>query len=155
VAPWPEALAGYERSFRQWIEDWRPIVIATEATVINRTQAYAGTLDTVVNLQLPAPANVLVDFKTGNRIYPEVALQLAALSRGEFVAHPLGRIELPMPQIDLGAVLHLTPTGYDFKQVRIDDAIFNAFQYAREVFRFRKQTASTVFIADLKPRAAA
>jgi hypothetical protein len=151
VEPWPEALSGYERSFRQWIEDFHPIILATEATVINRTQAYAGTLDTVVKIDLGprGMSNVIIDYKSGNRIYPEVALQLAALARGEFIAHPLGRIELPMPRIDHGAVLHLTPNGYDFKLVRIDQAIFEAFQFAREVYRFRKETASTVFIADL------
>lgn len=174
VAPWPEALTGYQRSFHRWIEDWHPVVLATEATVINRTQAYAGTLDTIVALrkgdivdavmrgggaQLPLLpfgsddtfVNVCTDFKSGNRIYAEVSLQLAALARGEFVAHPLGRIELPMPRIDLGAVLHLTPTGYDFKLVRIDQAMFDAFAFAREVYRFRKETAGTVFLADLKP----
>lgn len=175
VKPWPEPLAGYERSFRAWIGDWHPIVLATEATVINRTMGYAGTLDTAVVLragdiksalarahtfQVPEalmqahtdqPITVCTDYKSGNRVYAEVALQLAALSHAEFVAHPLGRLELPMPHFDLGAVLHLTPTGYDFKLVRIDQPIFDAFLYAAQVYRFRKETAATVFIADLKP----
>jgi len=48
-------------------------------------------------------------------------------------------------------VLHLTPKGYQFRLVRIDEPIFAAFQYAREVYRFVNETGKTVLLQDLTP----
>jgi hypothetical protein len=151
VAAWPPELEPYQASFVQWVDDFHPEFLAAEATVFNRTQAYAGTLDTIVRLTLEDGTTllVLVDFKTGKAIYPEVALQLATYARAEFIGHPDGVTELPMLEVDAGAVLHLTPKGYQFRLVRIDQPIFDAFCFAREVYRFVNDTAKTVLLQDL------
>jgi hypothetical protein len=151
VAPWPAELAAYQRSFTNWLDDYHPEFLAAEATVFNRTQAYAGTLDTIVRVELPSGVVItpVVDFKTGKAIYPEVALQLAPYARGEFIGHPDGVTELPMPTVDSGAVLHLTPNGYQFRLVRIDQEIYEAFLFVRESYRFAIDLAKTVLLQDL------
>ena len=104
--------------------------------------------------QLPpdAPVVVIVDLKTGKAVYSEVALQLAPYARAEFVGGPDGRTELPMIPVELGAVLHLRADGtYQFRLVRIDQPIFEAFCFAREVYRFVNETAKTVLLQDLTP----
>jgi len=175
IAAWPEELAPYQAAFIEWVDDFHPEFLAAEATVFSRSQAYGGTLDCIVRLWVgdlvailerawrAVPAwlavyapddliSVIVDFKTGKAVYPEVALQLAPYARAEFIGHPDGRTELPMIEgIVAGAVLHLTPAGYQFRFVRIDDAIFDSFCFAREVFRFLNETGKTVLLEDLTP----
>lgn len=171
---WPDHLAGHMASFERFLDDWHPEYLAAEATVLNRLQAYGGTLDAIIRVlagdlvaavlrggagvpdwlgafEPDDPVTLIIDYKSGRATYPEVALQLAALARGEFVAAPDGLTELPMPTADAGAVLHLTPKGYRLRLVRIDDQMFDVFRFAREVYRWRKQLASTAFLQDLTP----
>jgi hypothetical protein len=185
IASWPAELEPYQAAFVGWVDDFAPVFVAAEATVFNRTQAYAGTLDAIVHLTVrqlleaiaqggggtqaasveeariwaflagldpDAPVAVIVDFKTGTAVYPEVALQLAPYARAEFIGAPDGLTELPMPEVALGAVLHLTPKGYRFRLVRIDQPIFDAFCFAREVYRFNSDTAKSVLLQDLTIR---
>lgn len=150
---WPDRLRPHMTSFVAFLDDWRPVYLATEATVFNRPQAYAGTLDAIMRLEL-APGHTLdlvVDYKSGRAVYAEVALQLAAYARAEFIGAPDGVTELPMPAVAAGAVLHLTPAGYQLRLVRIDEPVFAAFQYAREVYRWAKLDAPTVLLQELTP----
>lgn len=176
LEPWPDEIAGWQPGFVGWINDYQPEFLAAEATVFNHTEAYAGTLDTIVRLTFGDPErlrlgllfpclferpwlNVIVDFKTGRDIFPEVALQLAPYARGEFIGLPDGRTTIPLPAVDAGAVLHLRADGtYRFEFVDIGDRIFDAFRYAREVYRFNSQTAKGVFLGAVpacRPEAAA
>lgn len=181
---WPDHLGPHLTSFRAFLEDWHPEFLAAEATVFNRTQAYAGTLDAVIRIPAgelvtaleasgnPAatveqagiyawlrdlgpgsPVDIVTDYKSGREIYPDVALQLSAYSRAEFVGHPDGVTELPMPAVQLGAVLHLTPKRYRLRLVRIDEPVWQSFLYAREVYRWTKEIAGTALLQDLTPAA--
>jgi hypothetical protein len=151
LQPWPVELEGYQASFVSWVDDFHPEFLAAEATVFNRTQAYAGTLDAICRIHLADGSSmvVLIDYKSGKAIYSEVALQLAAYARAEFIGSPDGVTELEPIPVDAGAVLHLTPTGYQFRLVRIDDPVFAAFCYGREVYRWLNETAKTVLLQDL------
>lgn len=175
IPPWPDHLAGYETSFRAWLTEWHPEFLATEATVFNRPQAYAGTLDAIIRIRAGALltavarhgqviplwlarldpqtwAIVIVDYKAGRVVYPEVAVQLSAYSRGEFIGGADRQTEIPLPgPILAGAVLHITPKGFQFRLVDIGDVPFNTFLYAREVYRFRHEHAANVLLEDLSP----
>lgn len=150
---WPENIRAHlENGFVPWVRRFRPEFIATEASVFNRRQAYAGTLDWIARLEVDDGSFVVLgDYKSGRDVYPEVGLQLSALRRGDFIGLPDGVTELAMPAIDRTAVLHLTPRGYGFRWVRSDDEIFRAFLFAREVFRFREELAPTVLGEDIVP----
>lgn len=154
IAPWPDELAGYEQAFTAFLDDWHPEFLATEFTVFNRAEAYGGTGDAIIRIVLPdgRPLVLIVDYKSGKDVYPEVGLQLAPYARGEFIGSPDGVTELPMIPVEAGAVLHLRADGtYRFRLVRIDNAMWDAFRYAREVFRFTNELAGTVFLQDLTP----
>lgn len=152
IAPWPEGLTSYQDAFTRWVDDFAPEFLAAEATVFNRPQAYGGTLDAICRIHLPDGSSlvVIIDYKTGKAVYDEVALQLAAYARAEFIGATDGVTELPMVAPEAGAVLHLRADGtYQFRLVRIDDPIFAAFCYAREVYRWLNETAKTALLQDL------
>jgi len=46
--------------------------------------------------------------------------------------------------VDGALCLHLTPEAYRLIEVRADDAVFAAFLYAREVYRWSIETSKTV-----------
>ena len=125
----PDYRPPHVEHFNRWVASFQPEFLLSEATVYNRKHSYAGTLDMVIRC---GDENILVDLKTGNNIYPEVALQLAAYSRGEFIGKD-GQ-ELELPKIDRAAVLHVRPNGYKYKNVTIDDKVFDSFLACRELF---------------------
>jgi hypothetical protein len=150
-----DQVAPYLTSFRQFITDFSPQYEAAEASVYNRSQSYAGTLDAIVTLQLPlseVPQTYILDAKTGRDIYPEVGLQLAAYRMAEFIGMPDGSEE-PMPQVDGGLALHLTPEGYRLIEVDVSDEVYRAFLFAREVYRFCLETSKTVLGPEYGSRA--
>jgi hypothetical protein len=87
---------------------------------------------------------VLLDVKTGNRVYPEVCLQLAAYAAADFIGDPDGTTEQPLPAIHAGAVLHLRPGGYQLLAIPISRAVLEAFLAALAVFRFTTDLAPTL-----------
>src|SRR3990172_181392 len=84
-----------------------------EASVFNRTERYAGTLDAIATI---GGRTLVIDVKSGKGVYPETALQLAAYRWAEFVGVPDGS-EQPMPPTVGAAVLHLTDQGDSFQHV--------------------------------------
>lgn len=154
-------------AFLDFINTYKPAYEATEFSVYSRRQRYAGTGDAIItipaevleerrqHIALPweppyktgtDAARIMVDYKTGGDVkqekgvYPEVALQLNAYARADFIGLPNGE-EAPIPELDGAACLHLGPAGWRLVPVRLDEAIFKAFLYAREVFRFREVIA--------------
>lgn len=164
IRPWPADLSGYQASFVNWLADFRPVFLASEATIFNRREAYAGTLDCIVRIEIAPDVFlvVIVDYKSGNYVYPEVGMQLASYGRGEFIGAPDGITELPLPAVDRGAVLHLRPKptktyprGYSFRWVSIDDAVYRKFLHAREIYEWLKATSKDVLGDEIEPLAAA
>ena len=148
----PEA-QGYVNNFVNFREDWNPKYLYTEQAVFNLTHGYAGTLDSVARI---GRTIWILDTKTGNRVYPEVALQLAAYANAEFVGKNDGTEE-PMPLIKKGGVLHLLPEptedfprGYRFIPVRIDEEVFEAFLSVKDVFHWGWGLSGTVLKEPLK-----
>lgn len=155
VPPVDPALQPYLDSFFEFVAIYRPRYLMTEASVFNPEAGYAGTLD--AGMELPVDGRwvrVLTDTKTGNGPYPEVGLQLSAYARAKFVGLP-NYSTAPLPPFERGAVLHLTPKGFDptrdFRWVRIDEPIFRAFLYAAEVARFRLELADSVIGDPVEP----
>lgn len=153
IRPHTVDAAPYVAQFLQWVADYGLTPDSwemTEATVINRTHNYAGTLDTIVTVRPTTDLaaglcadhgvdelHLLVDYKTRDReedeitpkVYPEHGLQLAAYARGEAVMLPDGT-ELPMPTIHAAAVLQLRPHGYTLRPTRNHEDAFDAFLLA-------------------------
>lgn len=144
MPPWSLPVRPVMEQFKKFLADYQPHYLLTEASVFNRSERYAGTLDAVAVID---GRRYLLDVKTGKGVYPEVALQMAAYRYAEYVGLPDGSEE-PLPQIDACAVLHL-PTdgrGYELTTVRADREIFQAFLYVRECFRWTAETQKTVVL---------
>lgn len=154
------SITGQVEAFRRFLEDFRPKYAKVaerdfwlaEASVYNRAESYAGTLDAIADI--PGLGRVLIDYKSAKGVYPETALQLAAYRHAEFIGMPDGS-EWPMPPVDGCAVLHLpahddtwraTPSdpGYSLVPVIADEQAFTAFKYVREVFRFMEETSKGI-----------
>lgn len=69
-----------------FLEDTEPEVFWNEATVYSRQYGYAGTADIIGMFHVGGSlVPAVVDFKTSKAVYDEVALQLAAYARADFV----------------------------------------------------------------------
>jgi hypothetical protein len=124
-------------AFVRWLNAYRPVYLATEATVYSRTGVYAGTGDAFLSVPINGVETVLcLDYKSGRAIYPEVAVQTSAYAHGEFIGGADGVTEFPVPKVDGTAVLHITPRGCVLRRLRYDEAVYATFQYAREIFRW-------------------
>lgn len=138
--PFPEVIgpaAAIMDRFREFVELYQPEFLAAEAPVFSRSQKYAGTLDFIARFPtLAGEPTLLVDTKSGRGVYSEAALQLAAYRYADgFLAMPDGS-EASVPQVDGCAVLHLRPKFHRLIEVRADEEVFQAFLYAREIFRW-------------------
>lgn len=169
--PWPEDIAPTMLQYERWLRILEPGFEQVEQTVYNRSQRYAGTLDAIIRLPLtdrimqlavsagwPIPDDrdhllILVDYKSGKAIYPEVALQLAAYRFAEYMRLP-DNTEVAVPAVDGAAALHLLPDDFHFLPVRADAEVFATFLYARETFRFMEEVSKTVIGHDLLAHAA-
>lgn len=65
----------YYQAFFQWISDHNPVFLERETTVTSKKHNYKGTLDLIVEVD---GKKLLVDLKTGKRIYETVELQTSA-----------------------------------------------------------------------------
>lgn len=155
TAPFEEDLRMLVAHFLEFLHAIKPRFIATEAEIYNRTQRYAGRFDAIIEVgadvlsKLPVPwdppegrdfVRLLVDYKTGKGVYHESALQLNAYAAGEFIGGPDGS-EQPIPELDGLAVIHITVDGWEIVPVKLDDELFRAFLYVREVFRYLEVTS--------------
>jgi len=169
--PAPPAALAIRPRMAQWqrfVEEWDPVFELSEATVYNRSQSYAGTLDVIVRLPLskitrevavavgwPIPEDrdwlrILADYKSSVRgIYPEIALQLSAYRGAEFIGMPDGS-EAPMPAVDGTMGIQITDDEYRLVPVSTDADLFNAFLYARELFRFSEVLSKRVIHPQLQ-----
>ena len=129
---------GYVAAAYKFLEDHRPEVLHTEATIYSRSHMYSGTADVlaIMNFDGDDEATV-IDFKTSKRIYDEVGLQLCAYSRGEFVGNDDGQ-ELPLFPDGLecrnGVGVRLMPGGkYEAIRFHLSDDLFDVFLHAQGV----------------------
>lgn len=141
----PEELRARLEHFEAFERAFRPEWILSEATVWNRTESYAGTLDWIARI---GNTVVLGDTKSGKDVYPEVAVQLAAYQRAEFVLMPDGSEE-PMPATDGACVLHLTDEGYRLVPVHVTEDTYRTFLHCREMFRWQDEFSKSALGLDL------
>lgn len=143
----PRELEGHWRFFQQWCREYRPKWELSEATVYNRSQVYAGTLDIIARI---GKARWLIDGKTSKAVYDSHALQCCAYTRGEFVGMPDGT-EAELPEIHRAGVLLVRPKSTRLVEVAIDDDVFRSFLYIREVFRWMEDIAPRVVLGTVPP----
>lgn len=161
--------------FDRWLQRFQPAYEATEVAVYSPTYGYAGTTDGFFVID---GTRFIVDYKTtreprdasgaAKKPYPEVALQLAAYRYAELAAVWRPRrtekfrrryyllspdeqaIAQPVPTVDGGLVVHMTPEGCEAYPVRCDQPIHTAFLFILEAARWRFEMEQRVIGSPLE-----
>jgi len=115
-----------------FLQDAEPEIVWSESTVYSRTYEYAGTADVIGRMNIGGSrVPVVIDFKTSKRIYDEVALQLTAYARADFVGLDDGT-EVPLlpdgevPQY--GVVVRPSSTGkYESVTFALTDDVYRLY----------------------------
>jgi hypothetical protein len=143
----PSDVAKRVAYFEDFCNDYKPTFQAAEATVYNRRASYAGTLDSIAVI---GGERYIIDVKTTKSgVYPEHALQLAAYAHAEFVGMPDGT-ETALPTIDAGAVLWISPRGYEFIRVRIDEQVFAYFLAIATAWEFQNTVGKSAILGQVE-----
>lgn len=163
----PPEIAGHVRSYVRFLEEWQPYDAVVERVIINRRWRYMGKFDLLARFdnlpewiaeRIGSDSGVgLLDVKTSRSgIYAETALQLEAYRRGETMLEGTG--EVPMPEVDFVAAIHVRADGYDVYAFDINTTrrptTFDIFLYAKQVgdwLDWKTGPASTVKSPSLRP----
>lgn len=171
-----DEVAPFLEQFDRWCQAFQPTYQAAEVTVFSPSYGYAGTCDAFLSV---GGVRCIADYKTtrkgfdarGNPTgpYPEVALQLAAYRHAELAAvwrprrmekfkrryYLLSEAEramaVPVPEVDTGLCIHITPDHCDAYPIQCGPDIFEAFLFVQEAARWSFQTGKTVIGRPLEP----
>jgi hypothetical protein len=131
----PEPLSGEALVFKSaadaWFDYYAPEAIETELTVFGPD--YAGTGDLWCNV---GDEVWLLDFKTSKAIYPEAALQLAALWAATLTADGEPAPNTPDAQ---AWVVRIGADKFEMKQVRDLHANYAAFRSALSLWHWQHE----------------
>jgi hypothetical protein len=107
-------------------------VVAVERTIFNEVGGWAGSFDMLawVNGEL-----AIIDTKTSNGVYAEVALQACAYAQGKKMLLEDGT-ELDMPQVERTYCLWVRPAGFALIPLRYDQAVYDTFRALVRVHRW-------------------
>lgn len=157
-------LEPYRLHFAEFLEAVNPEFVRAEDVAWSDTYGYAGSFDVWLTVWLDEDGNVtpdrsgkphliMGDWKTGKNTYPDVALQMAAYMRADYVIDPDGNRE-PMPEFDGAAVLHITDETWAFKPVAVTDEVFAQFLHLRATFDWDRHLSRTVIGKPLAKKSA-
>lgn len=133
----PDHLLPYVEGYAAYIEDFNPTSVYEELVVCSRTHLYAGTLDSIQDI--PGIGRAQVDYKTGNGVYGEYALQVAAYRYAEFMLDADDN-EQPMPAVERTFILHIKPNDYELIEVAAAEVAFEKFLVALRNYRENVQS---------------
>lgn len=147
-------------SFHRYLDRYQPRFLMVEAPVFNKTEQYAGTLDSIADYDRGLfsetdlgvilgdgldeymasgrdEIRLLADYKTGKGVYEDVALQLSPYREAEYVGLPDGLMD-PMPKVDGAVVVHLRDGVMDVYPVSTSASQYKSFLHIREVYRWQR-----------------
>jgi CRISPR/Cas system-associated exonuclease Cas4 (RecB family) len=120
-------LEGMMESFMDWSGCIDGIIDSTELKVISKIHKYSGTLDAVGRI---GGKRVVIDWKTSSKIYPEMALQLAAYAQAYK--------EQTGVEIKEGLIVHVSKDKphhkLTTKSFKLGKRVFKQFLKLREMF---------------------
>lgn len=172
----PEVAPFLDR-FDEWLQRFGPSYQATEVAVYHPDHSYAGTADGFLTL---AGVRYIFEIKSSRKHvdargkpttpYPEqVGLQLAAYRHARYAAvwrprrmekfrrryYLLGPDEQmmaqPVPEVDTGLVVHITPQGCDAYPIVCDEPVFEAYLAVQDTARWLWQDSRNVMGDPLVP----
>ena len=122
----------YKAAADEFLETYRPTIHLTEFSVFG--DGYAGTADFLADID---GRLVVGDYKSSKALYPEIALQLAAIRYANTVFGPDGEFD-PMPEVDGCVGVLLTPDGCEVREIDAGPEAFQAFLACLTAWRWRK-----------------
>lgn len=163
--------------FDRWLQKFAPAYQATEVAVYHPELGYAGTADAFLSID---GVRYIADYKSTRKVldsrgnptspYPEdVALQLAAyrwakhaaiwrprraekMRRRYYLLSPDERaMAVPVPEVDTGLVIHITPAACEAYPIVCDESVFEAYLAVQDAARWKFQTSTTVMGLPLTP----
>lgn len=151
-------IVNHVEHFRQFLVMVNPELVRAEDVAWSYAHEYAGSFDAILRIWVEVqpdgklkitpdrsgtPILVMVDYKTSKSTYPDVALQLAAYRYADVIIDPEGN-EVPMPEIESAAVLHITDSEWAFKGVRADRMVHDYFLNLRKTFNWVREDSKDV-----------
>lgn len=133
-------ISPFMTSFVKFIMDRRPEFLYSEVTTWSRTHGYAGTADAICVMK---GKTFLIDYKSGKSLHNEVALQLTALARADFIITGEGE-ELDIPPIDGLAAVHIRPRSWHIAEIDHVEESWRAFLACRELYEWICETSEHV-----------
>lgn len=124
-----EALT-YKKGADDFLERYNPEFHLTEFTVFG--DGYAGTADAMLFLN---GRLFVADYKTSKALYPEIALQLAAIRHAKEIVTPDGLI--PMLDVDGAVGVLITPERAQVCEVDAGPEAFRAFLACRDAWAWK------------------
>lgn len=134
----PVELVGYVEAYTQFLYDYDVTVFLSEAVVWSKKHGHVGTLDMGASLLVDVDEyglpivreSWLIDVKTGNGVYDDVAFQLAGYRYADTWVD--GEEEREMPTFDRCGVLHVWDGGYALHEVEVTEETYRGFLYLKE-----------------------
>jgi hypothetical protein len=117
-------------AFAKWHQEVQPLTLANEIVVRNKEIGYAGTVDYICEIDGQV---YLIDFKTGQHVWSEYALQISAykhaldLSQPEFAG--IGQNDIKLAILQIG--YKRNKNGYKFTEMNDK---FDLFLAARQIW---------------------
>lgn len=178
VADSVNEVAPFLDQFDGWLQAFQPEYIAAEVAVYHPEYGYAGTCDGFMRLD---GVPVVFDYKSSRKSfdaqgkptspYPEVALQLAAYRHASLAAVWRPRrferyrrryyllspdeqaLAVPVPQVEGGIAIHISPEHCEAYPIRCDETVFEAFLFVVEAARWQFELSKTVIGQPMTPPA--
>ena len=148
----------YVKQWLAWREEFQPRLSQIEVTLWSRRFGYAGTIDALAHFGDHA---VLLDWKSGKRVYADYSLQLAAYARCDEMILPLVDdpdpltpehwAAEPLPEITGAYVVHLQPDDYSMVPVDISDTVFGYFTALLDLMPWDKRDSKRVVGRRIRP----
>jgi hypothetical protein len=127
-------------SFLRIEANYKPEWLLSETTVWSDKYDYAGTVDWVARI---GGAITLGDTKTGNNVYPEVGLQVAAAANADYGIDENGA-PFTLPPFERFAVLHIRPRYARLSPLVNMEENFRAFLGLRAIFEWNVKHSDRV-----------
>jgi hypothetical protein len=118
--------------FERFNAEYQPVWLDSEFSCFSDKYGYAGTADAIVRI---AGTEYILDFKTGKRIYPEVALQLSAYDNSDFIRSKEGTTRSTI-RLGRGLALQLRPDMYELSLIDIGKDTFDTFLSCLDIFNW-------------------
>lgn len=138
--------------FENFMSIVKPKILHSEYTVWSYAHGFAGTGDLMwlIDRSVVSPQGVnipegvwIVDTKSGNNVYPEVALQTTAAAHADVILDGDGN-ESPMPSSDVQGVLHVRPRSVKLHKLERTDEAWETFLAAKRIFDWKRFDADLV-----------